>query len=124
MYHTNADKLFRIPSQQSGDSTVAAVNELISPDTLKQSICMAPHWEMWIDKWHHPPGLEKWHHYSPGVPPGFKKSFLQHGYLCRQFWALSSLYISTSVTASGKASTQHRRKLEMSRHGFSGRFVT
>ena len=64
MYHTNADKLFRIPSQQSGDSTVAAVKELISPDTLKQSICMAPHWEMWIDKWHHPPGLEKWHHYS------------------------------------------------------------
>lgn len=63
MYHTNADKLFRIPSQQSGDSTVAAVKELISQDTLKQSIRIGK-CNKRIDKWHHPPGLEKWHHYS------------------------------------------------------------
>eukprot|EP00731_Ephydatia_muelleri_P014558 Em0008g278a len=116
-------KLFRIPSQQSGDSTVAAVKELISQDTLKQSIRIGKCNKGLISGTIHQ-GWKSGTIIPSGVPPGLKKLFLQHGYLCRQFWASSSLYISTSVTASGKASTQHRRKIEMSRHGFSGWFVT
>ncbi|KAL5516223.1 hypothetical protein EMCRGX_G001504 [Ephydatia muelleri] len=89
--HTNADTLSRIPSR---DNTVAAIEELISEDTL----------HIFLKAQEEDPALGKVIEAlknGTAVPsstvPGLKKTFLQDGLLCRKFRASCSDSVCTQL---------------------------
>ena len=89
--HTNADTLSRIPSR---DNTVAAIEELISEDTL-HTFLKAQEEDPALGKVIE--ALKNGTAVPSSTVPGLKKTFLQDGLLCRKFRASCSDSVCTQL---------------------------
>ncbi|KAL5494037.1 hypothetical protein EMCRGX_G015306 [Ephydatia muelleri] len=89
--HTNADTLSRIPSR---DNTVAAIEELVSEDTL-HTFLKAQEEDPALGKVIE--ALKNGTAVPSSTVPGLKKTFLQDGLLCRKFRASCSDSVCTQL---------------------------
>ena len=89
--HTNADTLSRIPSR---DNTVAAIEELISEDTL-HTFLKAQEEDPALGKVIE--ALKNGTAVPSSTVPGLKKTFLQDGLLCHKFRASCSDSVCTQL---------------------------
>ena len=104
--HTNADTLSRIPSR---DNTVAAIEELISEDTL-HTFLKAQEEDPALGKVIE--ALKNGTAVPSSTVPGLKKTFLQDGLLCHKFRASCSDSVCTQlVVPKGHVKIMHMSRV-------------